>query len=91
MSDTPYTGSLERGLFVAAICNGGGVLLCLCLLVVRVGYYALAAFGLTQFLWLFPLWKYHRNNGETENAKGILVVGGITFLLNAACWKAMGA
>lgn len=42
--------------------------------------------GLAQLLWIIPLYRSRRRRGATETAKGLIVAGAITFLLNAACW-----
>ena len=44
------------------------------------------AIGLGQWLWLWPLRRSYLRAGETETAKGLIVAGAITFLLNAGCW-----
>ena len=47
--------------------------------------FAMATWGLTQFLYLGPLaWVFHQN-GESNTVKGILITAGIGFLLNGAC------
>jgi hypothetical protein len=88
MPEEHYAGSVGTGFSVAALGNFGGFLLCLGLLTAGMGY-PLVGFGITQFLWLFPLWRHYRKEGETESAKGVILLAGISFLLNAACWTAM--
>src|SRR5262249_10816248 len=47
--------------------------------------FSLAAFSITQFLYLGPaIWRYRRR-GLNQVVKGILIVAGITFLLNSGC------
>ena len=42
--------------------------------------------GLLQLLWLVPAILYYRGRGERETVKGLLLVGGLVFLLNASWW-----
>jgi len=42
--------------------------------------------GVTQLFWLIPLYRREVKDGKTETANGIIVAGGITALLSAACW-----
>jgi hypothetical protein len=42
--------------------------------------------GVTQWLVLLPLVLSLRKRGETMTIQGILVTGGVVFLLNATCW-----
>ena len=88
MPEEHYIGSVGTGLLVAAMGNFGGFLLCPGLLAAGMGY-LLVGFGITQFLWLFPLWRHYRKEGATESAKGVSLLAGISFLLNAACWTTM--
>jgi hypothetical protein len=46
----------------------------------------LLGFGVVQFAWLLPLYLHFQKRGQFETAKGILIGGGIAFLLNAGCW-----
>jgi hypothetical protein len=46
----------------------------------------LLGIGVVQAAWIIPIWRYHRRIGETETAKGILIMASIIFLLNAGCW-----
>ena len=85
MPEAPDAGSMDRGSLTAVLCNLGGLALASYL---RVDIF-FSGFGIMQVLWLGPLWKYYQHQGKTEDAKGLLVVAGITLLLNAACWAAM--
>ena len=49
------------------------------------GGLAIFAIGLSQLLYMLPLYFYLKKNGMPLTAKGILICTGITFLLNAAC------
>ncbi|HEX4811086.1 MAG TPA: hypothetical protein VH325_19255 [Bryobacteraceae bacterium] len=42
--------------------------------------------GLTQWIALLPLALWIRKRGEAKTVQGILITGGIVFLLNATCW-----
>jgi hypothetical protein len=51
-----------------------------------VGFVVLLGIGVVQALWIVPIWRSFRKMGETETAKGILIMASIVFLLNAGCW-----
>jgi len=42
--------------------------------------------GLSQWLWLVPMIRKARGQKEDARAKGLLVAGAITVLLNGACF-----
>jgi hypothetical protein len=42
--------------------------------------------GLSQLIWLIPMFRHYSRMEATETAKGIVIAGAITFLLNAGCW-----
>jgi hypothetical protein len=46
----------------------------------------LFAFGLIEWIGLLPLFFVFRGNGQRLAAKGVLIIGGIVFLLQAACY-----
>jgi hypothetical protein len=46
----------------------------------------IAGIGATQWLVLVPLVFWLRKRGETQTVQGILLTGGMVFLLNATCW-----
>jgi hypothetical protein len=50
------------------------------------GSILLMGIGVVQAAWMIPIWRYYRRLGETETAKGVLIMAGIVFLLNAGCW-----
>ena len=79
--DRPDTGSVARGVVFAISLN-----IALFVLVVLLYPVALFACGVVQLLWLVPLYFYFRSAGESETTKGVLIVAGLCFLLNAACW-----
>ena len=88
MAETPDTGIMIRGLFIATLCNLVGIVLALSL-IFKGEFTFLGGFGILQFVWLLPLWFVFKKMGKTEDAKGALFVAGITILLNAACWAGM--
>lgn len=45
--------------------------------------------GVTQWVYLLPAYFAYRKRGMSQLSKGILVIGAITFLLNAACFGAL--
>lgn len=93
-------GSLGRGFLIASGLNLS-ILVLFFLVIFSLGRFArdytggipsgisallLFGFGLTQFLWLTPLYLNYRKKRQSETSKGILLAAGITFLLNGACW-----
>ena len=82
----PYRGRVLNGILLAAGWNAAAILASLALTAAVVGIFLVAGFGLLQFAWLLPIWTKFRRAGETETAKGVLIVAGITILLSAACW-----
>jgi hypothetical protein len=54
------------------------------------GLFVILGVGVAQALWMGPAYFHFRSKGATETAKGIAVVAGIVFLLNASCWGLMG-
>ena len=79
-------GSIWRGILIGIGVSIGGLLASAALMAVMVGSYLLIGFGLTQLLWVIPLYLYFARNGQKETGKGILIVAGLVFLLNASCW-----
>jgi hypothetical protein len=47
---------------------------------------ALLAFGLLEWIGLLPIYLVARKQGCRKTAKGVLIVGFIVFLLQAACY-----
>jgi hypothetical protein len=86
---TPGPGHIVYGFLAAAACNVAALVLSAGLIMLFVGIYLVAGFGLIQFFWLVPLWMIYRKQGKTESAKGVLIVAGITVLLSAACWSSL--
>jgi drug/metabolite transporter (DMT)-like permease len=95
MIPTPDHGSLFGGIALGFLANIGGCIASALLGTVfmdgaeplSVPFFAVPfGIGLAQLLWIIPLYRRHRKRGTTETAKGLLVAGAITFLLNAACW-----
>lgn len=41
--------------------------------------------GVTQFVYLVPAWIVLRRRGDWEVAKGVVLIGAITLLINATC------
>jgi hypothetical protein len=74
-------GNLFLGILFGSLFSLGGVVVSFLL-----AGLPLLFIGLLQALWMVPAWLNFRNKGETETAKGIVIVAGIVFLLNASCW-----
>src|SRR2546429_9878923 len=78
-------GYLGKGILFGFLFTLGGLAMT-GVFAVAGGFYVLLRIGVAQVLWMGPAWLHYRNKGETETAKGILVIAGIVFLLNATCW-----
>jgi hypothetical protein len=90
-----HQGSLIGGAFLGFAVNIGGCIAALLVATLFMGiaeplsvpFFAIPlGVGLGQWLWLYPLRRMLLRKGLSETAKGLLVAGAITFLLNAACW-----
>jgi hypothetical protein len=46
--------------------------------------------GLTQLVYMVPAIVIALRRGRTSLAKGLIIGAAVTFLLNAACWGAVG-
>jgi hypothetical protein len=76
-------GSIARGFLVAALWSAFFLLTAAAL---PRGEYVVLTCGLSQLIWLVPVWIAYRKKGQTESAKGVILAAAITFLLNSACW-----
>jgi hypothetical protein len=74
-------GSLGMGVLV-----GIGATILGAIVLAVLGMVGLVAIGLLQAVWMVPAYLYYRKAGESETTQGILLIAGIVFLLNAACW-----
>jgi hypothetical protein len=83
---TPSTGSIARGLGIGALLTLAGAVASLPLMAVYIGFVLFFGIGLAQLIWIIPAYRRYAKRGETETAKGLLIVAGIVFLLNASCW-----
>jgi hypothetical protein len=82
-------GSVAKGIGTGAFLTLGGIGLGFWLAVIgdgRPGGIVLLWIGVAQLLWMLPAYVVYRRRGETETAKGLLIVTGLVFLLNASCW-----
>ena len=86
MPEVANRGEMGQGIFIAAVCNLVGLGLAFYLTFIFTSIF-FSGFGITQVLWLGPLWNHYKKKRETEEAKGVLVIAGMTLLLNAACWS----
>ena len=80
------SGSIGRGLGIGALLTLGGVVASLPLMMIVIGFVIFFCIGLGQLIWIIPAYRRYTRRGETETAKGILIIAGIVFLLNATCW-----
>lgn len=50
-------------------------------------FYAIAlGIGLTQVIYIIPLYLRYQKTGQKNTAKGLVIIASITALLNATCW-----
>ncbi len=47
------------------------------------------AIGLTQAFYMIPMLFYYKSQARPDVVKGLMVVAGITFLLNSSCFGVM--
>jgi hypothetical protein len=85
MPEALDTGILVRGAFLETMCNIVGLAVAADWMVTGQPL-VFQGFGITQFIWLIPLWYVFRRKEKSEDAKGVLIVSGITVLLCAVCW-----
>jgi len=78
-------GSIWLGILIGIGVSVGGLLASVALMAGG-GAFLLMGFGLTQLLWVIPLYLYFASQGQKETGKGILIVAGLVCLLNASCW-----
>jgi len=79
-------GSIARGLGIGALLTLAGAVASLPLMVIYIGFVTLFGIGLAQLIWMIPAYRRYKKRGETETAKGLLIIAGLVFLLNASCW-----
>jgi len=92
---TPATpeGSVLAGVLFALALNVVGVIAAMVPFSMLDDYgsiLALALPGALQVIWLTPLYLLFKRRGRKETAKGVLILAGIVFLLNAGCWGMIG-
>ena len=68
-------GLTVLGLGAAVVSMGAGI-----------GFVLLFGVGIGQALWMIPAFVHFYRKGQKETGKGILIVAGIVFLLNATCF-----
>jgi hypothetical protein len=76
-----FPNNLALGVAIAIGCD---VVLCALTAAIYAG--AIFAFGLIQWIVLLPIYLIARKQGARNTAKGVMIVGAIVFLLQAACW-----
>ena len=79
-------GSIFRGLGIGFLLTLAGAVISVPLMMIGVGFLTLFGIGLAQAIWMIPAWRRYRNRGETETVKGLMIIAGLVFLLNASCW-----
>lgn len=83
---TSSTGSIARGLGIGALLTLAGAVGSLILMAAIIGFVLFFGIGLAQLIWMIPAYRRYTKRGETETAKGLIIIAGIVFLLNASCW-----
>ena len=79
-------GSFWAGFGLAALINIGAVVAGFVTLVAGIGIVILLGLGLVQLAWIVPMYIRYRRQGKSQNALGVLLAAGVTFLLNAGCY-----
>ena len=79
-------GKVGKSLALAAALTILGVPATLLVLPIVGETRAPVGFGLVQLLWLVPTILHYRKCDERETVKGLMLVGGLVFLLNASWW-----
>jgi hypothetical protein len=74
-------GSIAKGFGIGVLLTAGGIGICF-----AVSIFVVIGIGVAQLLWILPTYLYYNSRNETETAKGLLIVAGLVFLLNASCW-----
>jgi hypothetical protein len=77
-------GSVGKGLAIGVVLTPAGAVAAW-FRIRHGGEFILIGIGLVQLLWLLPTITYYYARGEAETIKGLVIVGGLVFLLNAAC------
>lgn len=80
-----YRGKVWKGLAIALVLTILGLPATLLVLPIVGERRAPVGFSLVQLLWLVPTILHYRKSGERETVKGLMIVGGLVFLLNAYC------
>jgi hypothetical protein len=82
-----YKGSVGRGIGIGVVLTLMGLAaMIIFLLPILAGILVAIGIGLVQLLWILPAILHYRVRGETETVKGLIIVGGLIFLLNVPCW-----
>ena len=80
-------GNVGIGLLIGLLATIVGLILCAVLSVARgAGVVLYLGIGVGQALWMVPVCLHFKSRGEIETVKGVLIVAGLVFLLNATCW-----
>jgi hypothetical protein len=82
-------GSILVGVAIGIGISLAGLVVSAMLMMAYVGFVLVGAIGVAQALWVIPAYRHFRSRGEPETGKGILLIAGLVFLLNATCWGAV--
>jgi hypothetical protein len=85
-------GSILRGIAIGIAWTVAGLIGCALLVAAGgIGFIPLFGIGLAQALWMAPVAFSYKRRGEMETVKGMLIVAGLVFMLNASCWGLLAA
>ena len=74
-------GSVVKGIGIGVLLTVAGIALCFLLFAP-----SLILIGVIQAVWMCPAILFYSYRDEKETFKGLLIVTGLVFLLNASCW-----
>ncbi len=87
MPPPPYIPpSIPNDKISAGVVKAMACLAILAVLIAVVNFVGMFGFGLLEWIGLVPLFLYERSKQRPQAAKGVLLVGLIVFLLQAACY-----
>jgi uncharacterized membrane protein YhaH (DUF805 family) len=91
--ERPSKGSIGRGIAIAVLCEFGFLVVESIVSALKANsyfVYILMFWGVIPLVALIPLFIIQVQRGHSRTANGILIIGSIAFLLNAACDAIVG-
>src|ERR1700728_434175 len=85
--ERPSKDSIGRGIAIAVLCQFGFLVVGSIVISLKANsfVFVLMSWGVIPLIVLIPLFIIKLQSGHSRTAKGILIIGSIAFLLNAAC------